>query len=173
MAQVSQLVRHDPLELRRGGNADEAYRQREPRSAAGAAPRRERTRITVAEHIEPRLDHAGPAREPLERRVQGGGLARQQLARADHAHHDPLRVVEERRREQRDRGAEEDTEAEPAELPPGEAEQKAEGKHEEPGLQDVPQHEEPPAHGARATYSASSRSSAPSSSARPRGGQSG
>ncbi len=53
------LVRDDPFELCRGGNTEQTDRQRKATAAAGAASRRQRTRIAVREHVEPRLDHAG------------------------------------------------------------------------------------------------------------------
>ena len=80
--------------------------------------------------------------------MQRRRLAGQELTRADHAHHDPLGVVVERRGEQDDRRAEEDTEPEAAELPAGEAEEQAERDDDEPGLEDVPEDEKSPAHGA-------------------------
>ena len=58
----------------------------------GAAARRKRPREAVRDQVQPRLDHAGPQREPLDRRVERRRLAGKQLPRPDHPHRDPVGV---------------------------------------------------------------------------------
>ena len=59
--EVRELVRDDALELGRRRDAEQPDRDRERRAATGAAPGRQRPRVAVGEHVEPRLDHAGRA----------------------------------------------------------------------------------------------------------------
>ena len=61
VAEVGDLVRDDPLELCRRGDAEEPDRDREPAAAACAAAGRQGARVAVREDVEARLDDAAPA----------------------------------------------------------------------------------------------------------------
>ena len=63
MPEVGELVRDDPLELRRRRHAEQARRDRERCAALRPAAGGQRARVAVREEVQPRPRHAGTRRE--------------------------------------------------------------------------------------------------------------
>ena len=101
VAQVGDLVRDDPLELRGRRDAEQARRDRQRRAAPCAAAGR---RARAGSRRGSGRAAAGSRRRATDERVRRSRcerrrLGRQELARADHPHRDPVGVpVEHRRR---------------------------------------------------------------------------
>src|SRR5436309_2801408 len=91
MPHVCEFVRQHCLELRRGCGRQQPCADRE-RGAARPATRGERTGKTVVHQVQPRLCDAGACREALDRGVEPRCSPYWELARADEAESDSVRV---------------------------------------------------------------------------------
>ena len=86
---VRDLVGEQPVDLGGRRPAEHAGADGERRMHR-AASRGQHAREPVRDHVQPRLDHAGARRQPLDRRMQQRRLTGQEFARADHPHRDAI-----------------------------------------------------------------------------------